>query len=80
MHRRHVTQFDGSVNVPGFYQAVKGVEDWERAELSLYPETQASYQKLLGVPAFAEVPGVSPLEAVRFGPTLEFNDWGRLPG
>ena len=67
---------DGSVNVSGFYNSVKEVEGWERAELARYPETQISYQKLLGVPAFAEVPGLNPLEAVRFGPTLEFNGVG----
>ena len=67
---------DGSVNVPGFYEAVTEVEDWERAELARYPETEASYQKLLGVPAFAKAPNLDPLEAVRFGPTLEFNGIG----
>jgi acetylornithine deacetylase/succinyl-diaminopimelate desuccinylase-like protein len=36
----------------------------------------ASYQKLLGVPAFAKAPNLDPLEAVRFGPTLEFNGIG----
>ncbi len=67
---------DGSVNVPGFYEDVLPVMDWERAELGRYPETVESYQKLLDVPAFYPANGLSPLEAVRFGPTLEFNGIG----
>ena len=67
---------DGRVNVPGFYDAVAPVAEWEREELRRYPETEASYRGMLGVPAFAEAGGLSPLEAVRFGPTLEFNGIG----
>lgn len=67
---------DGSVNVPGFYDAVKPVREWEREELRRYPESEESYRELLGVPAFAPARGLSPLEAVRFGPTLEFNGIG----
>lgn len=67
---------DGSVNVPGFYDDVVPVMDWERAELERYPETIESYQKMLDVPAFYPANGLSPLEAVRFGPTLEFNGIG----
>lgn len=67
---------DGSVNVPGFYDDVVPVMDWEREELKRYPETVASYRKLLDVPDFHPANGLSPLEAVRFGPTLEFNGIG----
>lgn len=67
---------DGSVNVPGFYDDVLPVFDWERAELQRYPETEASYAAMLDVPAFYPANGLSPLEAVRFGPTLEFNGIG----
>lgn len=67
---------DGSVNVPGFYDDVLPVLDWEREELKRYPETEESYQKMLDVPAFFPANGLSPLEAVRFGPTLEFNGMG----
>ena len=67
---------DGSVNVPGFYDDVVPVMDWERAELKRYPETVESYKKMLEVPAFYPANGLSPLEAVRFGPTLEFNGIG----
>ncbi|MGJ8640660.1 MAG: M20/M25/M40 family metallo-hydrolase [Opitutaceae bacterium] len=67
---------DGSVNVPGFYDDVLPVFDWEREELKRYPETVESYRQLLDVPAFAPANGMNPLEAVRFGPTLEFNGIG----
>jgi len=67
---------DGSVNVPGFYDDVLPISDWEREELSRYPETEESYQDLLGVPGFFAAGGLRPLEAVRFGPTLEFNGLG----
>ncbi|NCG08026.1 MAG: M20/M25/M40 family metallo-hydrolase [Verrucomicrobia bacterium] len=67
---------DGSVNVPGFYDDVLPLYDWERAELERYPETVESYRALLDVPAFAPANGLSPLEAVRSGPTLEFNGLG----
>ncbi|MFT4901764.1 MAG: acetylornithine deacetylase/succinyl-diaminopimelate desuccinylase-like protein [Lentimonas sp.] len=67
---------DGSVNVPGFYDDVLPVFEWEREELKRYPETEASYRAMLDVPAFYPANGLSPLEAVRFGPTLEFNGIG----
>lgn len=67
---------DGRVNVPGFYEDVVPVFDWERDELKRYPETVESYRRMLDVPAFYPANGLSPLEAVRFGPTLEFNGIG----
>jgi acetylornithine deacetylase/succinyl-diaminopimelate desuccinylase-like protein len=67
---------DGSVNVPGFYDSVLPLYDWEREELKRYPETVESYREMLDVPAFYPANGLSPLEAVRFGPTLEFNGIG----
>ncbi|MEO0509480.1 MAG: M20/M25/M40 family metallo-hydrolase [Verrucomicrobiota bacterium] len=67
---------DGSVNVPGFYDDVLPVHDWEREELKRYPETEESYRELIGVPGFFPANGLNPLEAVRFGPTLEFNGIG----
>ena len=67
---------DGSVNVLGFYDAVLPVLDWEREELKRYPETMESYREMLDVPAFFPANGLNPLEAVRFGPTLEFNGFG----
>lgn len=67
---------DGTVNVPGFYEQVVPPADWERKELKRYPLSEEDYRRFLGVPAFHRAPGYSPLEAVRFGPTLEFNGIG----
>ncbi|MFU8849208.1 MAG: M20/M25/M40 family metallo-hydrolase [Opitutales bacterium] len=67
---------DGSVNVPGFYDDVLPIHDWEREQLTGYPETEESYGQMLGVRGFFPADGLSPLEAVRFGPTLEFNGIG----
>lgn len=67
---------DGSVNVPGFYDDVLPIHDWEREQLTRYPETEESYRDMLGLSGFFPANGLSPLEAVRFGPTLEFNGIG----
>ena len=66
----------GRVTVPGFYDAVQAPQDWERDELSRLPITESSYAKFLGTPEFFSPPGYSPLEAIRFCPTLEFNGIG----
>jgi acetylornithine deacetylase/succinyl-diaminopimelate desuccinylase-like protein len=66
----------GRVTVPGFYDAVQAPQDWERDELSRLPITESSYAKFLGTPEFFPPPGYSPLEAIRFCPTLEFNGIG----
>ncbi len=67
---------DGKVNIPGFYDEVAPVEDWEREELKKLGTTEEEYRKFLGIPAFHGHPDCSPLEAVRFQPTLEFNGLG----
>jgi len=67
---------DGRVNVPGFYDGVLDVEPWERAELKKLGADEAAYAEFLGISSFHTPPGLSPFEAVRFGPTLEFNGIG----
>lgn len=67
---------DGSVNVPGFYDGVSKIEPWEREELKGYPMNLSEYQTMLEVPGFYQPRGFSPLEAVRFEPTLEINGMG----
>ncbi len=67
---------DGRVNVPGFYDDVRDVEPWERAELKKLGADEPAYQKFLGIDAFYTPPGYSPSEAIRFQPTLEFNGIG----
>ena len=67
---------DGSVNVPGFYDGVSKIEPWEHEELKRYPMNLSEYQSMLEVPGFYQPRGFSPLEAVRFEPTLEINGMG----
>lgn len=67
---------DGKVNIPGFYDAVLDVHDWEREELAKLGTREEDYAEFLGVDKFHAPPGFSPFEAVRFLPTLEFNGIG----
>ena len=67
---------DGAVNIPGFYDDVLGVEQWEKDELAKLAPDPKAYMDFLGIDAFYGVPGFTPFEAVRFQPTLEFNGVG----
>jgi len=67
---------DGRVNVPGFYDDVLEVAQWERDELKRYGVDEEEYREFLGIPAFHTTAGYSPFEAIRFMPTLEFNGIG----
>ncbi|MDR2862317.1 MAG: M20/M25/M40 family metallo-hydrolase [Puniceicoccales bacterium] len=67
---------DGSVNVPGFYDGVQTPSQWERDELKKFPLPEAAYREFLGVEALYAQPGYTPIEATRYGPTLEFNGIG----
>ena len=66
----------GRVTIPGFYDAVREPKDWERQELKKLPISEEQYADFLGVKKFFSPPGYSPLEAIRFCPTLEFNGVG----
>lgn len=67
---------DGTVNVPGFYDEVVPVAGWEREQLAKLPTGQEEYRSFLGVKEFHTPPGLTPFEAVRAYPTLEFNGIG----
>ncbi|OUW18354.1 MAG: peptidase M20 [Opitutales bacterium TMED158] len=67
---------ENRVAVPGFYEDVAEVEDWEREELTSLGSDEAAYGKFLGVDAFHSHPCYSPFEAIRYLPTLEFNGLG----
>ncbi|MDB6169196.1 MAG: peptidase [Verrucomicrobia bacterium] len=67
---------DGRVNVAGYYDDVLDVEPWEREELKKLGANENDYRKFLGIDAFHTPPGISPFEALRFFPTLEFNGIG----
>jgi len=67
---------EGKVNIPGFYDAVLDVHDWEREELAKLGTSEKEYAEFLGVKEFHAAPGFTPFEGVRFQPTLEFNGIG----
>ena len=67
---------DGRVNVPGFYDGIASLEQWERDELARFPLTEDSYRQFLGVDTLYSQAGCTPIEATRFAPTLEFNGIG----
>ena len=64
---------DGQVTLPGFYDDVRTIHDWEKQELTRMQQSLETYKALLGVKAFPTAHRLSPFEAVRFGPTVEFN-------
>ncbi len=66
----------GKVTVPGFYDSVCAPEQWEKDELDKLPLKEDEYAKFLGIQEFSPPPGYSPLEGIRFCPTLEFNGIG----
>lgn len=67
---------DGRVNVPGFYDAVVDVQQWERDEIARLGADTEALRDYLGVPDFAPTGGLSPMEVTRVMPTLEFNGIG----
>ncbi len=67
---------DGRVNIPGYYDGVQPVLAWERAELAKLPTTREQYRKFLDISDFHTWGGMTPFEATRFQPTLEFNGIG----
>lgn len=67
---------DGRVNVPGFYDDVLDVQDWEREELAKLGTSEEEYARFLGISDFYPPAGFTPFEGVRFQPTLEFNGIG----
>jgi len=67
---------DGRVNVPDFYDDVLEVFPWEKEELDKLPTTNDDLKDFLGVPALYKQKGFTPLQAIRFLPTLELNGIG----
>ncbi|MCC5834111.1 MAG: M20/M25/M40 family metallo-hydrolase [Opitutales bacterium] len=60
------------VTVPGFYDDVIPAGDWERSEIARIGSAE-DYAKQLDIEAFHTIDGISPFEATRLMPTLEFN-------
>jgi acetylornithine deacetylase/succinyl-diaminopimelate desuccinylase-like protein len=67
---------DNRVTVDGFYDNVISASDWEKAEIQRLGQSEEDYARSLGVNAFHTVGGLTPFEATRLMPTLEFNGIG----
>lgn len=63
----------GRVTIPGFYDDVLPLEDWEREEVKKLGFNEESYRKNLGVDALWGEKGYSAIERATARPTLDCN-------
>lgn len=63
----------GRITVPGFYEDVVDLNEYERNQLARLPENDALLRRFLGVPKLFGEEGYSPLEQRSARPTLEIN-------
>jgi len=63
----------GRIAIPGFYDAVRPLADWERAEMAALPFDEESYKRDLGVTALDGEPEYLPVERAAVRPTLDVN-------
>ncbi len=68
----------GHVKVPGFYDDVRPLEEWERQAWAQLPFNEKKYRKDFGIPRVSGETGYSTLERTWARPTLEVN--GLLSG
>lgn len=64
---------DGRVAIPGFYDDVQPLSDYERAQFARLPFTEEQYRQLLGVPKLFGEKGYTPFEQRSARPTFEIN-------
>jgi acetylornithine deacetylase/succinyl-diaminopimelate desuccinylase-like protein len=64
---------DGKIRIEGFYDAVKPLESWERAEFAKLPFSESAFQADLAVPALFGEEGYSTLERKWARPTCDVN-------
>ncbi len=62
---------DGKIRIEGFYDAVKPLEDWERAQFARMPFSEAEFQADLAVPELVGEEGYSTLERKWARPTCD---------
>ncbi|MEW5795713.1 MAG: dipeptidase [Candidatus Zixiibacteriota bacterium] len=61
------------VTIPGFYDGVKPLSAWERAQFKKLPFSQTKYLKSLGIPALHGEKGFTTYERSWSRPTLDIN-------
>ena len=64
---------DGRVAIPGFYDDVQPLSEYERQQFARLPFTEDQYRQLLGVPKLFGEKGYTPFEQRSARPTLEIN-------
>ena len=64
---------DGKIRIDGFYDAVKPLESWERAEFAKLPFSESAFQADLAVPALFGEEGYTTLERKWARPTCDVN-------
>jgi acetylornithine deacetylase/succinyl-diaminopimelate desuccinylase-like protein len=67
---------EGRVAIPGFYDAVLSLADWERAAAAECPVTDANILTQTGAPALFGEAGYSAIERIGARPTAEVNGIG----
>ncbi len=68
---------DGRVLIPGFYDDVDDLADWEKKEFSQIPFDEEAYRKMVGSPALFGEKGYTTLERRWARPTFDVNGiWG----
>jgi acetylornithine deacetylase/succinyl-diaminopimelate desuccinylase-like protein len=71
----------GRVSVPGFYDDVRPLEDWEREQFAALPFDAEQYRAAIGVPELCGEEGYSTLERAWARPTCDVNGmWGGYQG
>ena len=63
----------GRVRIPGFYDKVRPLEEWERKELAALPHHREAYMRDLGVEALPGEEGYTPQERATVRPTCDVN-------
>jgi acetylornithine deacetylase/succinyl-diaminopimelate desuccinylase-like protein len=72
---------DGTVALPGFYDDVLDLQDWERREMASLAFNEAAARNYLGVARFTTEPGYTAMECKSARPTLDVNGiWGGFAG
>lgn len=66
----------GRIRIPGFYDAVRPLQDWERDAVAALPCSDADLLEQTGAPALFGEPGFSAIERVGARPTAEVNGFG----
>jgi acetylornithine deacetylase/succinyl-diaminopimelate desuccinylase-like protein len=63
----------GRIRIQGFYDRVRDIEPWERAEMASLPFDEASLKAYLGVSQLTPEKGYTALECMTARPTLDVN-------